>query len=226
MTPIERIRAKATALEALGLGHYATPVEIKEAWKRIAFDTHPDRNDTAHVAFAQAKAAYDFLREETRDLPGREAETAEAAPRKLRPGPRLGARPKVQTRTHALSPEATAACRALLDAAAKDDGSNVVYLVGDNGRSSAPRDKSTDHVPAVVHRCGRSLTYVVSGTLAEGKNRVALPTAILEGRAKVRPMILAFLASETGAGAIRVPDDIRSTLFPGAHKVEIRFASA
>jgi hypothetical protein len=226
MTPIERIRAKATALEALGLGHYASPVEIKDAWKRIAFDTHPDRNDTAHAAFAEAKAAYDFLREETRELPAPEANMAEAAPRKMRTGPRLGARPKVQTRTHALSPEATAACRALLDTAAKDDGSNVVYLADDAGRSSTSRDAITDHVPTVVHRCGRSLTYVISGTLAEGKNRVALPTAILEGKAKVRPMILAFLASEAGAGAIRVPDDVRSTLFPGARKVEIRFASA
>ena len=49
--------------ETLGVRPSATQEEIKEAYRRRAFETHPDRRDDAeaHEEFVEVRAAYDTL---------------------------------------------------------------------------------------------------------------------------------------------------------------------
>lgn len=205
MTPIERTRAKASALQALGLGHYAEADEIREAWRQIVFRTHPDRNADGHDEFAQAKAAYDFLRGETPADPD-----APSAARPRGAGVRPVGRPSITTRTVALKPGDIDRCRALLAAGSDDDGETTLHV-------------AADHVPERVQRHGRNLTYIVPAAMARGRNRVALPTALLEDARRVAPAILTFLSAESGAGDYHVPEGVRARHFRGARSVTIRF---
>ena len=61
MNFVERVNALAGAREILGVGHRASVDEIRAAWKRLAFETHPDRNGGTRTAFDRAKAAYALL---------------------------------------------------------------------------------------------------------------------------------------------------------------------
>lgn len=212
MTPIERTRAKADALSTLGLGLYATPTDVRQAWREIAFRKHPDCNDNAQSDFSAAKAAYDFLRGEMGSALPEVAVAQDAA------GARRVRRPEITPKTEALPPEAVAHCRALLAAPADraDEESEV----------DRPARAAADHVPTFVERCGRHLTYIVATPLARGRNRVALPTALLEGTRRLDPTVVSFLSSEAGPGEYRLPESGSARLIRGARSVTIRFASA
>jgi hypothetical protein len=214
MTPIERTRAKASALKDLGLGHYAEPEDIREAWRQIVFRTHPDRNTEAHGEFARAKAAYDFLRSDAAGATGLSDASGQhggqhRADRPRGAGIRPTSRPSVTTRTEALAPETIDRCRALLALSV--------------GEAKTQVSVAADHVPDSVQRHGRHLTYLVRTPLARGRNRVALPTALLEDARKVDPAILTFLSTYSGAGDYQVPEGVRIRHFRGARSVTIRF---
>jgi hypothetical protein len=214
MTPIERTRAKATALQDLGLGHYAEADDIREAWRQIVFRTHPDRNAEAHGEFARAKAAYDFLRSDAGgamvgpEVPGHHggrsrSDTARGS------GMRPSTRPTITTRTDALAPETMDRCRTLLQSSGDDAETRLSV--------------AADHIPHRVLRHGRHLTYIVRTPLARGRNRVALPTALLEDTRKADLAILTFLSTDSGAGDYQVPEGVRIRHFRGARSVMIRF---
>ena len=227
MTPIERVRARAASLQALGLGQYASESEIRDAWKRIAMETHPDQTNGSQAKFAKAKAAYDMLR-------GDEGDITYSSQHKRTPygkqphsssgGVKPGKRPVVQTRTMALSPEAVDDCTALLDAEVADPQAVVDLSPVANADGSAPTSKR-DHIPEHVHRRGRRLTYVVRGPLAKGCNRVALPTSVLDGHRDLRPMVISFRSTTSGSGEFSVPVDVIAAVFPGARIVSIRFVA-
>jgi len=61
MSPLERVQARTAALEALGLEGSASSREIRKAWKRVAFETHPDRSAGETAAFLRAKTAFEYL---------------------------------------------------------------------------------------------------------------------------------------------------------------------
>jgi hypothetical protein len=209
MTPIERTRAKADALNTLGLGLYATPTDVRLAWRQIAFRKHPDCNDQTQSDFTAAKAAYDFLRSEMgAALPEASSQAGGAAAHRVR-------RPEITPRTEALAPEAIAHCRALLAAPAE--------RVDDTEAGQRPAKAAADHVPTFVERRGRNLTYVVATPLARGRNRVALPTALLEGTRRLDPTIVSFLSAEAGPGEYRLPEFGSARLIRGARSVTIRF---
>lgn len=215
MTPIERTRAKAEALNTLGLGLYATPADVRLAWRQIAFNKHPDCGDDSQVEFTAAKAAYDFLRDEMG------AAVLDAAPGASKGGADTRVRrPEITTRTEALPAEIVAHCRALLAAPADP------VEAGSKAELERPSKAAADHVPTFVERRGRHLTYVVATPLARGRNRVALPTALLEGTRRPEPTIVSFLSAEAGPGEYRLPESGSARLIRGARSVTIRFGSA
>ena len=71
-----------------------------------------------------------------------------------------------------------------------------------------------------------NLTYVVPTPAAIGLNRVALPTALLDGSRSESPRILKVRLKEPAAGDVVVPEALCLKLFPGARSVKIRFSGA
>ena len=210
-SPIERMRARAEAFNVLGLSESAAPGEIRAAWRRVAFEVHPDRTGGDYADFMRAKAAYELLR------PDGEAgaPSSASATRGFRTGRSpTGARPRVATRRVTLGAESVEACRALLE-------------TGEAGEPVPEAAASAaGHVPDAVERHGRSLTYIVETELSKGINRVALPTALLEDNRRVKPRIVTVRAARSGAAEVRVPDRQRARLFPGARSVTIRFGQS
>ena len=210
MEPVDKIKARADALNALGLDQSAGPEDIREAWRQIAFHAHPDHTGGDYSDFSQAKSAYDFLRKE--GLTGKGAEFS-AMPR----------RPRLKKRVIELAAEEIAACRARLnpdlalshlpDAPDADCGDGTC------------RDKTceSDHVPDAVGCFGRDLTFFVATPVCEGANRVALPTSVLTSRRHNETEILSFQSRDSGSGDVVIPDTIRERKFPGAKSVKIRF---
>ncbi|MGI1661533.1 J domain-containing protein [Palleronia sp. KMU-117] len=218
MTPIERTRAKSVALQTLGLGLYANPSEIRDAWRRIAFETHPDRNAEAQAEFARAKEAYDYLRNE---IPGGYDANGGAWGRPRSAAQKVASRPAIMARITRLPETAIDECAGIL--AAETTPRQVIDLRGAD-RAAADPARATDHVPDAVHRHGRHLTFIVEAPTGQGLNRVALPTALLEDSRKVKPVIVCFEARLEGEGEVRLPDEVVASVFPGARGVEIRFS--
>lgn len=52
----------AEALALLGLAAFFTPEELKKAYRRAAFEAHPDRAGGSHAQFIRVGAAYELLR--------------------------------------------------------------------------------------------------------------------------------------------------------------------
>ncbi|KUJ73328.1 hypothetical protein AVO45_14665 [Ruegeria marisrubri] len=218
MSPIERVRARAAALEELGVASGAGPEEIREAWRRAAFDAHPDRAGGDGDDFARVKAAYDVLRKAGLTGPDR-SESANRAPR-----PR---RPRVAPRDISFSDQEKAACQALLDANLVN-AENIVSVTpadaGNGGIATAtPWSGPKDHVPVAVRCEGRRLTYFVNAAASTGINRVALPASALATSRNARPTLVEFRCAKAGPGEVTVPEGLRSQRFPGARKVSIRF---
>lgn len=197
------------ALSKLGLPRDADIDDVKAAWRRVAFETHPDRNDGSTSAFVAAKAAYDLLRAP----PAAPANAPERPKKPARPTPRRphrpSGRPRAEARDQAITEEMRAECE--------------LTLIFEAPPSDVP---CTDHIPSAVYLKGRSLTYLVESTLRAGKNRVAVPTAFLEDTRKINPKIVSFNVSDEGPSEIEVPAKLREKLFPGARSVHLRFGEA
>lgn len=205
MTPFERIQAKSAALQTLGLGHYSDAIEIRDAWRRIAFETHPDRASGRRAEFERAKSAYDFLRREMPEAALEAAPDMDAAPAGV------ATRPRLRTRTERLSPVAAAECRALLDARRSE---------------RAEAGACQDHVPVEICRRGRHVTYLFTAPLARGENRLAMPANEMGGRRGAGPVLFTLRSATGGAGEVALGEAQRAQLFPGAKSVLLRFAGA
>ncbi|MGV6805688.1 MAG: J domain-containing protein [Ruegeria sp.] len=203
MEPVDKIQARAEALEALGLDQTASGTELRNAWRKIAFQAHPDRAGGDSKRFSQAKSAYDFLRKD--GMFGKPA--GSAFPR----------RPKLRKRIVELAEDTIEACRHLL----KPIQTHLSETQAPNQTTAA--SECTDHIPAAVGCHGRDLTYFVATPVSEGENRIALPTSILASCRNVETEILSFQAKNAGGGEIVIPDPIRERKFPGARSVKIRF---
>ena len=206
MEPVDKIKARAEALEQLGLSQTANAEEIREAWRNVAFHAHPDHTGGDYSGFARAKLAYDFLRKE--GLTGK-AQTNPAQPR----------RPKLRKRLVELTDDVQDTCRDLLnpDPALPD-------MSKTQGAAANPEgDQVADHVPDAIGCFGRDLTYFVKTPVSAGANRVALPTSVLAGTRKTEAEILTFQSKNSGQGEVVVPDTIRARKFPGARSVKIKF---
>jgi len=59
MEPVDKINARTDALADLGLAANASPDDIRNAWRQIAFHAHPDHTGGDCADFSRAKVAYD-----------------------------------------------------------------------------------------------------------------------------------------------------------------------
>ncbi|WP_170783906.1 J domain-containing protein [Ruegeria lacuscaerulensis] len=203
MEAVEKMKARAAALAALGLDQTAGSEDIRQAWRNIAFNVHSDRTRGDSSEFTRAKEAYDLLRLEGLVSKG-------AQPGKPR-------RPKLRKRVISLDITDIDACRTLLNKALPQSAG------GADETCTADQIGDSDHIPEAVGFHGRNLTYFVSSPVRQGQNRVALPTSVLAGARRTETEVLSFQAKETGGGEVVVPDTIRDRKFPGAKSVRIRF---
>jgi DnaJ-class molecular chaperone len=64
MNFFEKAQARAHALDILGLTCHPSQDEIRSAFKRLAFETHPDRTDGVEDEFIQVQSAYTLLKDD------------------------------------------------------------------------------------------------------------------------------------------------------------------
>lgn len=202
MEPVDKIKARADALEVLGLDQNAGSDEIRDAWRHIAFHAHPDHTQGDCTSFARAKEAYDLLR--------RDGMTAKGQTGKPR-------RPKLRKRVIELETSDIDACRVLLNTALSHNPEGATADTEDQNMAEA------DHIPDAVGFFGRHLTYFVPTPVCEGANRVALPTSFLASARQMETELLSFQSKESGAGDVMVPEGITASKFPGARSVCIKF---
>ena len=122
MTPIERVSQKGRALSLLGLPSQATMIEIRAAYRLLAFEKHPDRTGGATEEFAAISQAYNYLSENV--------ETLGITP--LPAKPRRVSRPTVRACETEFTAETLAACKASLtdDSDALQHVSTQLYRKG------------------------------------------------------------------------------------------------
>ncbi|MEL6801230.1 MAG: DnaJ domain-containing protein [Pseudomonadota bacterium] len=87
---------KVDALQTLGVAASASEAEIREAWRTLAFKTHPDRCNGSDTEFVRINSAYELLR--------KHGHTPLERPTRSR-------RPSIQTRIVDLSPDVETLCR-------------------------------------------------------------------------------------------------------------------
>jgi hypothetical protein len=187
---------RSDALRTLGLRPRATAEDVRQAFRRLAFETHPDRRKGHEDEFARIREAYEMLRQ------GDTASTA--AP----------ARPSLEARVTEVSEAMRAACRALLD-----EGAPALEAPS---RGDAPAE-ARDHVPHAIRRQGRQVAYLVPTPLAKGANRVAVPVGDLLDPRRITSKLVRVTSARNGPGRVEVPDAVREELFPGTRSVSIEF---
>lgn len=190
------VSGRTDALRTLGLRPRASAADVRSAFRRLAFETHPDRQKGHEDEFAKIREAYEMLKN------GDEASAA--AP----------ARPSLEARVSEVSDAMRAACRALLD-----EGAPALEAPE---RGDGPLD-ARDHVPHAIRRQGRQVSYLVPTPLAKGSNRVAVPVGDLLDPRRVTSKLVRVNSARPGPGRVEVPDDVREELFPGARSVSIEF---
>jgi len=192
------------ALDALGLSEDASPTDIQKAWRKIAFECHPDRNPEALDTFVAAKEAYDFL---TNALSPQELGKRQPKPEeKVEPKKHFS---RLHMRVERLTDNVLGECKEALEKAM------AKQLPGD-GPTKA-------HLATEVHRKGRKLVFVVRDSLYEGINRVAVPTGLLQDNRRAMPKVLLFRSKKTVEREIELPEALREEVFPGARSVRIMF---
>ena len=207
MSPIDRINSRNLAFETLGLSLTATRADLKQAYRKLAFSKHPDRNPETGNEFSRITEAYKYICDHADELgitdapePANDTEPAEGSVT-----PRRVSRPSLKATEQEFDAQSQAECEALLVASDED---------------------SNGHVPSAVYRMGRNLTYYVPRPLLKGRNAVALPTGMLSDARKTLPKLVAFDFRDAPGGFFELPTEACEDHFPGARKIQIRFASS
>jgi hypothetical protein len=187
---------RSEALRALGLRPRASAGDVREAFRRLVFETHPDRRKGHEDEFARIREAYELLRE---------GDPANAA---------APVRPSLETRVTEVPEAMRAACRTLLEEGA------AALEPPERGEGSR---EARDHVPHAIRRQGRQVAYLVPTPLAKGSNRVAVPVGDLLDPRRITSKLVRVNSARQGPGRVEVPDDVREELFPGTRSVSIEF---
>lgn len=190
------VRGRSEALRILGLLPRASAEDVRSAFRRLAFETHPDRHAGHEDEFSKIREAYELLKN---------GDTATSA---------SPARPSLETRVSDVPEAMQEACRAMLEEGAP--------ALESPEPGDGPREER-DHVPRAIRRQGRQVSYLVPTPLAKGTNRVAVPVGDLLDPRRVTSKLVRVTSARRGPGRVEVPDDIREALFPGARNVSIEF---
>lgn len=204
MSPIDRISQRAAAFTVLGVSASATKEDIRKAYRKLAFDKHPDRNPDAKSEFARIALAYKFINEHADELgiaSGTKDNAEDASARKVVSRPR----PRVQSAETRFDQDTMKECTELLET---EGGPGAL------------------HTAVSVYRTGRKLTYFVPTALQPGRNEVAVPTGMLVDSRHVMPKIIAFESIEANNGLYEMDDAQCNAHFPGARSIHVRFAQA
>ncbi len=207
MSPLDRISQRAAAFTILGVPAAATREDIRKAYRKLAFDKHPDRNPESSSEFARISSAYQFVTENADELGIKSAPKAKAQPEQYEASikPRKVSRPQVRSAETRFDGATLRECEELLDA------------------EGGP---GTLHTAVSVYRTGRALTYFVPNALQPGRNEVAVPTGMLVDSRHVMPKIIAFDSREAAGGLYEMDEDHCHAHFPGARSIQVRFAQA
>lgn len=203
MSPIDKLASKTEALGVLGVASTATRTDIRKAYRLLAFRKHPDQHPECGNEFARITEAYRYICEHAdefgiTDAPEPEEVSNESV------APRRVSRPTIKATEEEFDAATMAECEGLLE---------------------TTLDEGAGHVASAIYRMGRNLTYFVKTPLAKGRNTVALPTGMLEDTRKTLPKMISFDASDALGGFFEVPRETCEEHFPGARKIQIRFAS-
>ena len=205
MSPIDRVAQRAKAFTVLGVSASATQDDIRKAYRQLAFDKHPDRNPDTETEFARIAEAYRFVSDHAAELGIKPTPANDSPAPRPRTVSRTVSRPSVQAAETAFDEATIADCKALLDA------------------EGGP---GTLHASTAVYRVGRSMTYFVPTPIEKGRNEVVVPTGMLSDSRKSLPKIVAFDSREAAGGFFEMAAEDCAEYFPGARKIQIRFASA
>ena len=205
MSPIERVASRTQAFATLGVPPTATRSDIRKAYRTLAFETHPDRNPNGANAFSRIAEAYHFVCDNAEELGITDMPEAVAEPVAETSAPRRVSRPSLKATEAEFDAGTQAECEAFLEEA------------GGEG---------AQHVPSAIYRVGRNLTYYVPTPLMTGRNEVALPTGMLSDTRKTLPKIVTFDFRDVQGCMFEIPAEICARHFPGARRIQIRFASS
>lgn len=216
MRPAVSTRKHNQALDLLGLNSFANHSDIRAAWRRMAFETHPDRPGGSVEAFRRVNEAYEILSSSNDTKRWTPPPQPDPKPQTTpEPEPDRPNRPRVRTSIVELTESIADLCRAELN-----DHEAAAY----GSMESSTCEDTVGHVPVSVRRKGRNVSYIVRTPLQRGTNCVAVPAGELESRKKgVRPETVNLNVQNGGRASIEVPEHIRSSKFPGANRVRIHF---
>lgn len=132
-------------------------------------------------------------------------------------------RPKAKTRVMNFSTELLEQSEELLNGTryAEAYSDDVIFLDGKDVLQSG--DPIVDHIADAVSFKGRSVTYLVASDVANGVNRVAVPSAVLENPRRQKPKIVVFSFAEEGPFEIDIPAELRDEISSGARRMSVRF---
>jgi len=81
------------------------------------------------------------------------------------------------------------------------------------------------HVPHMIRRRGRQLTYLIQTPLVKGMNHVVMPSGQLVDTRKVKAVYLPYESASPGGHVLQVTEPTLSDLFPGASAVTLEFGA-
>ena len=195
MTTKPSITDRMNAANLLGVSLGAGTDEVKQAWRKAAFEKHPDRGGCAD-AFSALSDAYRVLLETA-------PKSATPQPIKAkRPTTRMPSRPVVQKRTETTTATSKAQCMEILRA---------LSVQG--------------QVAVESRRSGRNVSYFFEEPIQQGMNHVSVDTGDFVRRAKPKPVHVAFEASHGDQTIVELSDDKLAENFPGARRVRLHFAT-
>ncbi|MGR3514654.1 MAG: DnaJ domain-containing protein [Paracoccaceae bacterium] len=203
MSPIDRLASRNQAFEVLGVSGSPTRADIRKAYRDLAFRKHPDQHPECGSEFSRITEAYRYICEHADELGIADAPEPEDVANEA-VAPRRVSRPSLKPSEREFDAKTMEECEAYLEECEFDGAA---------------------HLASAIYRVGRNLTYFVRTPLAKGRNAVVLPTGMLADTRKTLPKMVMFDQSDAQGGFFEMPEETCSEHFPGARKIQIRFAS-